>query len=164
MLSHLYASLIEFGDAGQLLSVVDVGVLVLPKGHFQLFQLLVAEGRAVTSPSRGWIGPVPPAETSGHGGLTQWPLPPWLAYICFQDEDRKKSWGFSVIAKKDLHFLEAILQLLFLDFFVFPRLSWYKNVAWSFKSAFHQWVSQKRGITLALWFPLPSGNPRATEL
>lgn len=71
LLSHLYAGLVELGDAGQLLSVVDVRVLVLSKGHFQLFQLLVAEGRAVTSPSTGRIGPVPSAETSGHGGLTQ---------------------------------------------------------------------------------------------
>lgn len=108
MLSHLYASLIEFGDAGQLLPVVDVRILVLPKGHFQLFQLLVAEGCAVASPSRGRIGPVAPAETSSHRGLTQRPLPSRLAYICFQDEERKKKeWRFYVIAKKDLHFFSS---------------------------------------------------------
>lgn len=160
-LSHLYASLIELGDAGQLLSVVDVRVLVLSKGHFQLFQLLVAEGGAVASPGRGRIGPAPP-ETSSHGGLTQWALPHWLTYICFQDEEKKIEVLYN--CKKDLDFLETILQLLFRDFLVFLRLSWYKNVAWTFKSAFHQWLSQKRGIRLALWFPLPSGNLRAREL
>ncbi|KAG7229864.1 hypothetical protein INR49_012388 [Caranx melampygus] len=62
----------QFGDAGQLLSVVDVRILVLSKGYFQLFQLLVAESGAMASPGRGGVGTAPPAETtSSHGGLTQ---------------------------------------------------------------------------------------------
>ncbi len=70
-MSHLYASLIELGDAGQLLSAVDVRILVLSKGHFQLFQLLVAKGGAVASPGWGWEGCAPPTETYSHGGFTQ---------------------------------------------------------------------------------------------
>lgn len=69
--THLYAGLVQLGDAGQLLPVVDVRVLVLPKGQLQLLQLLVAEGGAVASPGRGGVRPAPPAEADGCGGLTR---------------------------------------------------------------------------------------------
>lgn len=106
MKSHLYASLIELGDTGQLLSVVDVRILVLSEGHFQLFQLLVAEGGALSSPGWGGVGPAPPAKADTQGGLTQRPLPHRLSYICFQEEEN---------AEKTLTLLQTILQLLFLQ-------------------------------------------------
>lgn len=99
--SHLYASLVELGNTSQLLSVVDVRILVLSKGHLQMFQLLVAEGGAVSSPGRGGVGPAPPAQADPHGGLTQRALPQRLSYICSQEEENTFT------------FRETILQLLF---------------------------------------------------
>lgn len=38
-----------------------------------------------------------------------------------------------------------------------------KKASSACKEAFHQWLSEKRGITLTSWFPLPSGNLRASS-
>lgn len=81
----MYASLVELGESCQLLSVVDVGVLVVGEGQLQLLQLLVAEGGAVASPGGGGEGPARPAQADGGGGLTQRPLPLRLPDICFQE-------------------------------------------------------------------------------
>lgn len=95
LLAHLYASLIQLGDAGQLLSVVDVRVLVLSKGHLQLLQLLVAEGGAVTPPGWRVVGPAVPAQAHRHGGLAQWRFPHRLSNLCFQEGK-----GFNVAQNK----------------------------------------------------------------
>lgn len=104
----LYAGLVELGDASQLLSVVDVGILVLSKGRLQLLQLLVAEGGAVASPGRRRVGPAPPAEARAHGGLAGLPRRP--RYICFQGEEWERL-GFAWTLKRP--FLETILRLPF---------------------------------------------------
>lgn len=141
--SNLYASLVELGDSGQLLSVVDVRILVLSKSHLQLFQLLVAEGGAMAPPGWGGVSSALPAQADSHGGLTQWPLPHRLTYICFQQGENE---------------FEASAPV--------SGLPWHdtRKVASACKGAFHQSQCEKRGITLTTWFPLPPGNLRATGL
>lgn len=85
---HLYPRLVQLGDPGQLFSVVDVRILVLPKGDLQLFQLFVGEGGAVASPGGGGVGPFLPARADRWGGLTQGPLPRRFPYVCFQQGEK----------------------------------------------------------------------------
>lgn len=122
--SHLYASLVELGDSGQLLSVVDVRILILSKSHLQLFQLLVAEGGAVSPPGWGGVSSALPAQADSHGGLTQWPLPRRLTYICFQQGENE---------------FEASAPV--------SGLPWHdtRNAASACKGAFHQSLREKRG-------------------
>lgn len=87
----MYASLVELGEPHQLLSVVDVGILVVCEGQLQLLQLLVAEGGAVAPPGGGGERPALPAQADGSGGLTQRPLPLGLPDICFQEEEEEKN-------------------------------------------------------------------------
>lgn len=86
--SHLYPRLIQLGDPGQFFSAVDVRILVLPKGHLQLFQLFVGEGGAVASPGGGGVGPLLPARAGHRRGLTQGALPQRFPYVCFQQEEK----------------------------------------------------------------------------
>lgn len=54
-LAHLDSGLVEFGDAGEFFATVNVGVVALGEGSFQLLQLLLGEGGPVSSPGRsGW--------------------------------------------------------------------------------------------------------------
>lgn len=85
--SHLYPRLIQLGEPGQFFPVVDVWVLVLSKGHLQLFQLFVGEGGAVASPGGGGVRPFLPARAGHRRGLTWGPLPQRVSYVCFQQEE-----------------------------------------------------------------------------
>jgi len=51
-LADLYASLVEFGDASQLLAHVDVRVVALGERRLELLQLLLRERRPMTAPRR----------------------------------------------------------------------------------------------------------------
>lgn len=87
-LPHLYPGLVQLGDPGQLLPVVDVRVLVLSEGDLQLLQLFVGEGGAVAPPGRGGVGPPLPAHADRHrGGLAGGALPRRLPYVCVERED-----------------------------------------------------------------------------
>lgn len=83
--THLYAGLVQLGESCQFLPVVDVRVLVVSKGQFQLLQLLVAEGGAVASSGGRGERPARSALADSYGGLTQRHLPLSLPDICFQE-------------------------------------------------------------------------------
>lgn len=84
-LSHLYPRLVQLGDPGQFFPVVDVWILVLPKGHLQLLQLFVGEGGAVASPGGGGVRPLRPAVGGHRGGLAQGALPQGVPHVCFEE-------------------------------------------------------------------------------
>lgn len=138
--SHLYASLIEFSDSSQLLSVVDVRILILSKRHFQLLQLFVAEGGAVTSSGWGGVCSAPSIESYSHRGLAQCPLPHRLSYICFQGREKKRGRGcvdpfFLFFCFLGKNFPGLISSL--------PQHDT-RNAALTEKAAIHQWLSQKK--------------------
>lgn len=55
--TYLDSGLVQFGDASQLLATVDVWVVTLGKRRFQLLQLFLGEGGAVSPTRRGrWTG------------------------------------------------------------------------------------------------------------
>jgi len=49
---YLYSRLVEFGDSGELVAHVDVGVVALGEGRLELLQLLLCESGSVSASRR----------------------------------------------------------------------------------------------------------------